>query len=174
MTDERRIAVPSYEAMIAILCARKISMRLADASVDDIAGIAAGQTSKILRRIKKLGAKTLFCFPQALGYRVELVEDEAAMRAIAEYALIRQETNVRNEGMPSALRTAQARRLQELFSDPWHFKKLGRKGGQARAKKLPRWMRSAAARRASTARWVRYRKTKRKDKAATKTADPVA
>jgi hypothetical protein len=131
----------NYDEMINGLRARAAELNLSGLEADSLAGLPIGYCQKLLgqRQIRRLGAVSLGPFLGALCVKGQFVEDQAALEK-----LLRQATP-RN---PSYVRAAPSITLTVRF-----FKKIGRKGAQARVDNSTKEQRQQWARKAAIARW---------------------
>jgi hypothetical protein len=104
-------AIKSYDGLILALRARSEELGMSRETLDAIAGLPHGYSSKLLmisntKSKKRLGSLSLWAILGALGIELRLVEDEAAMRAHKRERLERRDETrvrpVRNAEMPAA------------------------------------------------------------------------
>jgi hypothetical protein len=76
--------VRNYSELHAALRRRADELNVSRATLDSVAGLADGHSSKILGpgQVKKLGHVSLGALLGGLGLKIVLVEDEAALRRI--------------------------------------------------------------------------------------------
>jgi hypothetical protein len=131
----------NYDEMIAALRARAAELNLSGQSIDSLSGLAERYAAKLLgpAQVRRLGATSLGPFFGALGVRGVLVEDKAAI------AKVRSRTTPRNG---SYVRSAPSIVFTVRF-----FKRIGRKGAQARIDNSTKQQRQEWARNAANARW---------------------
>ena len=145
MADDERPRViasfDSYEGMLEALRKRAIELRLAGDTFDEYVGLPRGYTQKVIgiRPVRRLGMTSFGPVLSGLGLRCLLVEDEETTRRLKERLPPRNSSYVR--GAPSIVLTVR------------YFKKIGRKGGQARADNSTKEQRQEWARKAAFARW---------------------
>jgi hypothetical protein len=141
--DEPRViaTVDSYEGMLKALRSRATELRLAGDSFDEFVGLPRGYTQKVIgiRPVRRLGMTSFGPVLSGLGLRCLLVEDEETTRRLKERLPPRNSSYVR--GAPSIVLTVR------------YFKRIGRKGAQARVDNSTKEQRQAWARKAAIARW---------------------
>jgi hypothetical protein len=131
----------NYDELINALRIRAAELNLSGEQVDCYSGLPARYTQKLLgpNQIRRLGAISLGPFLGALGVRAWLVEDKAAVARLRGQTTRRNSSYVR--GAPSIVLTVR------------YFKKIGRKGAQARVDNSTKEQRQEWARKAAVARW---------------------
>jgi hypothetical protein len=139
-----------YNGLHLILRERADELNVSRTTLDEAAGLTAGHASKLLapRPLKKLGNLTLGLLLQTMGLKLVVVEDPEALERIRA-KLIPREVPANVLSLPWAVRHG-AKHF--LVSKRW-VRKIGRKGGEQRAKNLSPRRRSAIARKAAKARW---------------------
>jgi len=130
--------VTSTPELIGALRQRADALGLSRNAIDELAELAPGLASKTLSLCpsKGIGLKIVWGLIEAVGLKFALVECPDAMARIAEYVGKRDEKQVRKTNALSVLRVRKKARIERIFSDPLYFKKLGKKGGRARAEAL--------------------------------------
>lgn len=156
MSEPRQIAVVTdTRALIAAIRTRADECRLSRQAIDELAELAPGHAGRILSQApgKGIGLGIIWGLVESVGLKIALIESPEAMARIAEYVGSRNESQVRKPSMRSALRIKKKARLERIFNNPEFFKRLGRKGGRARAKVMDGRARQISAIRAARARW---------------------
>jgi hypothetical protein len=130
-----------YAELLAGLRLRAAELNLSGEQIDHVSGLPARYTQKLLgpHQIRRLGVISLGPFLGALAVRGVLLEDKAAVEKL------RRQTTPRNQ---SYVRDAPSIVLTVRF-----FKKIGRKGAQARVENSTKEQRQEWARKAAIARW---------------------
>ena len=144
MADERpRVIadVNSYEQMLAVLRSRVNELQIKGVDFDDFAGLPLGYLSKLIgaRPIRRLGMTSFGPVLAGLGLRLLVIEDNAATERLKNRLQPRNSSFVR--AAPSIVLTVR------------YFKKIGRKGAQARVDNSTKEQRRGWAKKAATARW---------------------
>ena len=144
MADERpRVIadVNSYEQMLAVLRSRVNELQIKGVDFDDFAGLPLGYLSKLIgaRPIRRLGMTSFGPVLAGLGLRLLVIEDNAATERLKNRLPPRNSSFVR--AAPSIVLTVR------------YFKKIGRKGAQARVDNSTKEQRRGWAKKAATARW---------------------
>jgi hypothetical protein len=145
-----------YVGLHLILRARADELNVSRTTLDEVAGLTPGHASKLLapRPLKKLGNLTLGLLLQTMGLKLVVVEDPEALERIRA-KLIPREVPANVLSLPWAVRHG-AKHF--LVSKRW-VRKIGRKGGEQRAKNLSPRRRRAIARKAAKERWSKPRVT---------------
>jgi hypothetical protein len=145
-----------YDGLHRILRDRADELNVSRTTLDEAAGFTPGHASKLLspRPLKNLGPVSLGLMLQVMGLKLVVVEDAEALERIRA-KLIPREIPANVLSLPWAVRHG-AKHF--LVSKRW-VRKIGRKGGEQRAKNLSPRQRSAIARKAAKARWSRPRVT---------------
>jgi hypothetical protein len=126
---------------------RANQLNIARETIDDIAGLTRGHSSKLLapQQIKRFGPLSRWLLLQALGLKLVLVEDTEALAQIKSRMVKRNANNARHAGTVSF-----------LFSRR-HMRAIQRRGGENSRKYLPKYKVRALARKAgiagARARW---------------------
>lgn len=153
MTAPRQLAtVHDYDGLVAAFRARASELNVSRLTIDEVSGLQSGYASKLLATppIKTVGAASLGPILGALGMAMVLVEDDAQMRRIASRMAVRN--------------TAQVRVLsggKHIKITLRHLRKIGKRGGKARALKLSSHRRIQIALRAAKVRWKRAKAQRR-------------
>jgi hypothetical protein len=148
MTEPPRVIAEfsEYAGFIDGLRSRVSELNVAGATVDGIAGYAAGYTQKLLgvRQVKRLGMRSMGDLLGALGLKAQLVEDPEAMARVSSRLV------QRRQSVPAAGTHAVHFEVSKRF-----LRKIAAMGGKARAAKLTPRQRSALGRRLARARWAK-------------------
>jgi hypothetical protein len=148
MTEPPRVIAEfsEYAGFIDGLRSRVSELNVAGATVDGIAGYAAGYTQKLLgvRQVKRLGMRSMGDLLGALGLKAQLVEDPEAMARVSSRLV------QRRQSVPAAGTHAVHFEVSKRF-----LRKIAAMGGKARAAKLTPRQRSALGRRLAYQRWHR-------------------
>lgn len=157
-----RAIVTNYAQLVAFMRARSDVAKLSRLALDAFAGLADGHSSTLLSPVpsKRYGWESLFPTLDALEVDMVLIPRDGGLERIADLRSERHENKISRPTMRSVLRIKKKARLERIFNDPHFFKKIGRTGGRARAKRMTKQERILAASRAVRVRW------KRKPKAA--------
>jgi hypothetical protein len=141
--DEPRVICEfsDYDELINGLRLRAAELNLSGETVDCVSGLPSRYTQKLLgpNPTRRLGAISLGPFLGALAVRGLLVEDKAAVEKLRHQTTPRNSSYVR--GTPSIILTVR------------FFKKIGKKGAQARIDNSTKEQRQEWARKAALARW---------------------
>jgi hypothetical protein len=148
MTERQLATLRTYDDLVQVIRARRDELDVPHEIIDDIAGLAAGHTSKLLtpRPMKLIGPVSWNVF-EALGMSLVAIENGAALarsRRSHKWRQRRQDQMLSTHAYPGR--------------EPEKFKALGAIGGLRRAKKLSPAQRRKIARKAARARWARWRK----------------
>jgi hypothetical protein len=141
--------IRSYEDLHGLLRARANALQISREQLDDIAGFQNGYAGKLMapRPLRKLGAMSLSCILPALGAKLVLVEDPAALARIGGRLVKRDPAKVRHATAIVVSFTITKRFLRQI----------GRKGGTNSRKYLPKKIVTELARKAglagAAARW---------------------
>jgi hypothetical protein len=143
--------VTDYDTLHAALRARKDELDLSCQVIDRAAALAVGHSSKILapQQLKKPGWQTLGFLLPALGMKLALLEDAAAVEQLKKFSTRMVKTPARSVAWGRS-------GTQTVRSLRW-VRRIARAGGEARAQKLTPAQRSASARKAAKARWHKPR-----------------
>lgn len=98
MSEARVLATfDDYDGLIEALRQRKAELGLSCLLMDELSGLPAGYTGKVLgpRRIKSLGAISTDAINGALGVKLAVIEDPDAMKRMAPRWERRNEAHVR-------------------------------------------------------------------------------
>lgn len=159
--------IRSMPDLIQALRNRRDELQLTHETIDDISGLQAGYTSKLLapKPIKNLGPMSFECILGALGLAVVVVEDPEQIARI-EWQWTKRRRPKRKmlalpppsmplsieHQVPAEIQVTPA--LQRLLSNPEWMKEIGLRGNHARNAKLSPWKRRVIARKAAKARWA--------------------
>jgi hypothetical protein len=127
------------DALVEILRQRKAALQLSDQLVDELAGLSAGHTGKVLGAAptKFLGRISLGALLGALALRLVVVEDREALARVGKRWERREDSRVHDNGRISRLAIRRVR--------PIIMSELARKGAAARWKNATADDRRAAA-----------------------------
>jgi hypothetical protein len=130
-----------YDALLSVLRQRAAELNLAGQELDRVSGLPDRYAQKLLgpRPVRRLGPVSFAPFLGALGLRAVLVEDKAALDKVRRQTTPRNSSFVR--AAPSIVLTVR------------YFKRIGRKGAQARVDNSTKEQRREWARKAAIARW---------------------
>ena len=131
----------SYAEMLDAIRARVNELQLSGEGLDAYAGIPRGYYSKIARAkpIRRLGMTSFAPILNGLGLKCQFIEDPDGTARLKNRLPPRNASYVR--GAPSIVLTVR------------YFKKIGRKGAQARVDNSTKEQRRGWAKKAATARW---------------------
>jgi hypothetical protein len=146
-TPRQLAVIRTYEDVLRVIRARRDELDVPHEIIDDIAGLAAGHTSKLLcpRPLKHLGPISWSIF-ETLGLNLVAIENSAALarsRRSHKWRQRRQDQMLIAHAYPGR--------------EPEKFKALGALGGLRRAKNLSPAQRRKIARKAAQARWRKPR-----------------
>jgi hypothetical protein len=99
LSETRHLArIEDYDGLIGALCARANELNVSRETIGDLSGLASGYVGKLLgpRSIRRIGMQSLGPLLGALGVRLVMVEDSAALRKIRPRLTKRDEAQVRN------------------------------------------------------------------------------
>ena len=130
-----------YPGMLAALRARVSELQISGERFDEFAGLPRGYLSKLVgaRPVRRVGMTSFSPLMNALGLRCLFVEDPEGTERLKSRVKLRNVSYVR--GAPSIVLTVR------------YFKKIGRKGAQARVDNSTKEQRQRWARKAAIARW---------------------
>lgn len=161
--------IRSMDELIAALRARLIELQLTHSTVDGIAGLQDGYTSKLLapKPIKNLGPVSFQALLGALGVAVVVVEDPEQIKRV-EGRWTKRERPLRTPKLLTASTTASIEAeaplqlqvtpaMKRLIENPEWLKNFTSSGGRARAIKLSPTKRARIAKKAARIRWQRER-----------------
>jgi hypothetical protein len=138
--------VESYAAVHELLRTRADELGLSREVIDELAGLQSGYAGKVLAPvpIRRASLETLLLMFSALGLRLVVVEDRAALERLRDRAQPRSRV-----GGASLMHSGA---VQFKFSHR-HFRRIGRKGGRNSRKGMGPEEASRLGRRAALARW---------------------
>jgi len=164
--------IRSMDELIAALRARLIELQLTHSTVDGIAGLQDGYTSKLLapKPIKNLGPVSFEALLGALGVAVVVVEDPEQIKRV-EGRWTKRERPLRQPKLLTASISASIEAevplqlpvtpaIKRLICNPEFMKQIAVSGGKSRAIKLSPFKRARIAKRAARIRWQRERERK--------------
>ena len=141
--DGRILAtVNDYPGMLAALRARAEELRISRETIDQVAGLPSGYSGKILgiKQVRRLNLISLGPVLGALGIKLVIVEDAAALREFGGRSNKRHENRVRNT-------------VVYFFRNRKEFSEMGKKGGPNSRKYMDKKTASELGRKAIKARW---------------------
>jgi hypothetical protein len=157
--NEPLAMVSNYCDLIVALRARCEELRISREALDHISGLQSGYAGKLLAMprpqtsMRVLGRTSFDLMLPALGLKLAVLEDEAAMRRLRKrLGDPHLETMVRAKPLSTVASTNSPPGLRAIF-----LRTIGTLGGYARASKLSPKRRIAIARRAAKTRWRRAR-----------------
>jgi hypothetical protein len=152
------IRVSHYAAFLDAIRARVVQLGITHETLDAIAGLQSGYTSKILspnkanllpgsreHPSKRMGPFIMFMVVEALGLEMALHDDAEAMKRI--------QTRLQQRKVPR-VRASSTHTYPFCFM-PDFVQIRSQRGGHARAAKLSPKQRTESARKAANARWSR-------------------
>jgi hypothetical protein len=145
--DGRILAtVNDYPGMLAALRARAEELRISRETIDQVAGLPSGYSGKILgiKQVRRLNLISLGPVLGALGIKLVMVEDAAALREFGGRSNKRHENRVRNT-------------VVYFFRNRKEFSEMGKKGGPNSRKYMDKKTASELGRKAIKARWGKPR-----------------
>jgi hypothetical protein len=133
----------SYAGMLQAIRERVNELQVTGTGLDHYIGLPLGYFSKVAgaRPIRRLGFTSFQPIVSGLGLKCQFVEDQAATERLKKRVPLRNGSYVR--GAPSIAFTIR------------FFKRIGRKGAQARVDNSTKEQRREWARKAAIARWRR-------------------
>lgn len=158
--------IRSMPELIAALRERAHELQLTHQTIDSVAGLQDGYTSKLLAPtpIKNLGPVSFEAMLGALGLAVVVVEDPEQVKRVENRWTKRERPtrkpplsiplSIRNE-VPMALPVTPA--LGRLLRNPEWMREIGMKGGKSRLNTMSPRKRRMIAKRAANTRWNRER-----------------
>jgi hypothetical protein len=148
VTEARELAsISDYAGLHAALRARSNYLGISRATLDDIGGLQDGYSSKLLAPvpIRTIGPRMLGLLLGALGCRLVLVEDDAALKRISR-RLVQRRPCVNASGDVLPIKRHKRRGI-------WRTSEWSRVMNSRRSLLLSRSKRSAIARKAAQVRW---------------------
>jgi len=157
--------IRSMPELIDALRARAHELQLTHQTIDSVAGLQDGYTSKLLapKAIKNLGPVSFEAMLGALGLAVVVVEDPEQVKRV-EGRWTKRERPARRPAsitasieheVPMTLQVTPA--FKRLLDRPDFLQRLTSAGGKARAEKLSPFRRRMIAKKAARTRWNRER-----------------
>lgn len=155
--------IRSMPELIAALCARRDELNISHETIDNIAGLQSGYTSKLLapNPIKNLGPMSFEALLGALGVAVVVVPDPVSAALVEDRWQKRKRPQKLPPSIPPSienevpLKLPVTSRLQALLKDPHYMRKIGLRGADVRNYRLSARRRKQIARDAAKARWQR-------------------
>jgi hypothetical protein len=131
----------SYAGMLDAIRARVNELQVSGERLDEYVGLPRGYYSKVAgaKPIRRLGMISLAPILNGLGLKCQFIEDPVGTEHLKNRVAPRNSSYVR--GAPSIVLTMR------------YFKKIGRKGAQARVDNSTKEQRQKWARKAAIARW---------------------
>ncbi|MFZ0148324.1 MAG: hypothetical protein WBG18_08675 [Xanthobacteraceae bacterium] len=131
----------SYAGMLDAIRARVNELQVSGERLDEYVGLPRGYYSKVAgaKPIRKLGMTSFAPILNGLGLKCQFIEDRVGTDQLKNRVTPRNSSYVR--GAPSIVLTIR------------YFKKIGRKGAQARVDNSTKEQRREWARQAANARW---------------------
>ena len=118
--------IRDHDEMVALVRRRQDELGVACVTIDQVAGLADGHFAKLTCGIKRFGPVSIFLVLSALGLRLRIEEDPAAIAKFAPRWLPRNESYAANAykrgGLRAALLAAPARKQSPwaaLHSSQW-------------------------------------------------------
>lgn len=159
--------------LIAALCARRDELNISHETIDNIAGLQSGYTSKLLapKPIKNLGPMSFGAVLGALGLALVAVPDPQAVAAVENRwqkrkraqklpVLLVAQSCGKSTAMPSPSTSLSiSERMREIrkLVKKENLVKAGKNGGKRRAKTMAKRARQAQAAHAARKRWGKER-----------------
>lgn len=168
MSGPPQVAVLGYEGACAAIRARLDQLNISRSALDSLATLPDGNAAKLLSPVpdKRMMAETMLRIMDMIGLDVVVVPRAGFEQEIADLVSERLRPPVPNGRLRSVLRIKKKARLERIFSDPNFFKKIGRTGGRACAKRKSASERSRSASVAAKARWTKERALRRASRCA--------
>ena len=131
----------SYAGMLDAIRARVNELQVSGERLDEYVGLPRGYYSKVAgaKPIRRLAMTSLAPILNGLGLKCQFIEDPMGTEHLKNCVAPRNSSYVR--GAPSIVLTVR------------HFKKIGRKGAQARVDNSTKEQRQEWAKKAAAARW---------------------
>jgi hypothetical protein len=157
--------IRSMPELIEALRNRARELQLTHETIDNVAGLQSGYTSKLLapKPIKNLGPMSFESILGALGVAVVVVTDQAAVERVQGRWEKRKRPQKLSPSIPPSienevpLHLPVTSQLQALLRDPGYMRKIGLRGADVRNYRLSARRRKQIAREAAKARWARCR-----------------
>jgi hypothetical protein len=156
-------AIDSYAALRDGLCARASAIGISRESIDHIGRLPSGYAGKLLGEgsTRAFGIRSLGSILKTLGLRIALIEDPESMarttrlmgRKRSEPQAVEKGMHWRSKRNPPAAPMRGAAHDNRKDARPATASELGQRGARARNASMTKAERSAAARRAASARW---------------------
>ena len=160
--------IRSMPDLIQALRSRARELELTHETIDAVAGLQSGYTSKLLAPtpMKNLGPMSFESLLGALGVAVVVVEDPdqvarvskqwtKRMRPLREPALLPPPSMSPSIDHEVPMQISFTPGLQRLLPNPTRMKEIGLRGNHARNASLSPWKKRVLARRAAKARWAK-------------------
>jgi hypothetical protein len=155
------VPIRSMPELIEALRNRARELQLTHETIDNVAGLQSGYTSKLLapKPIKNLGPMSFESILGALGVAVVVVTDQAAIDRVQGRWEKRKRPQKLSASIPLSidhevpLKIAITPELQRFCLRPEYMREIGLRGNMKRNAKMSPWKRRVLARRAAKARW---------------------
>lgn len=149
--------IRSMPELIEALRARRDALNISHETIDSIAGLQSGYTSKLLapKPIKNLGPMSFGSLLGALGLAVVVVEDPAAVVRVEKHWQKRKRPMKLAASMTASIECEVPAIIQISPELQQKLRNIASMGGKARAAKLGPRRRKTIARQAAIARWAR-------------------
>lgn len=154
MTERRLAEVKDYDGMIAALRARMTEIGVTNETMDALTGLQSGYVGKLLgpSQIKRIGPVSMGLLMQGLAIKFVMIEDETLLEEM------RERWKMREKAKPLAKPLSSNGSISDFKG---FLRRLGRKGGKARIKRMSRGERRRIAARGGKERWRKARRSKR-------------
>ncbi len=155
--------IRSMPELVQALRARRDALNISHETIDSIAGLQSGYTSKLLapKPIKNLGPMSFGSLLGALGLAVVVVEDTDQCERVSKHWEPRKRPMKLPVSIPPSIdnqvpaEIAITPEIQAILRRPEYMRQLGLRGNIKRNARLSKWKKSVLARRAAKARWAR-------------------
>lgn len=153
--------IRSMPELLNAIRARRDELNISHETIDGIAGLQSGYTSKLLAPtpIKNLGPMSFGSLLGALGLAVVVVEDPQAIVRVEKHWQKRKRPQKLLASIPASIECEVPMAVQISPDLLAKLRRLASLGGKARAAKLSRRRRKAIARKAILTRWRKKRET---------------
>lgn len=161
--------IRSMPELVQALRDRRDALNISHETLDSIAGLQSGYTSKLLapKPIKNLGPMSFGSLLGALGLAVVVVEDAAMCERVSKQWEPRKRPQKLPLSIPLSIdnqvpaEIAITPEIQAQLRRPEYMREIGLRGNVKRNANLSKWKRSVLARRAAKARWARTNQTEK-------------
>ena len=154
--------IRSMPELIEALRARRDELNISHETIDSIAGLQSGYTSKLLapKPIKNLGPMSFGSLLGALGLAVVVVEDPSMCERVSKHWEPRKRPQKLAASIPASINCEIPAIIQIIPELQAKLRNIASLGGKARAAKLSKRRRTQIARKAIMTRWARHRETR--------------